>query len=1036
MKNIYRLSMFCMVWALGAFAPLGAQTVVAWTDGASVSYSASSLVSLAACDSIVVSDSWKEADLQKLRAVVPTDEMAQLQKVNMSAASFSGDITLGMYSIFSHCLKLEEIVLPNTAQNSKVSLRCAFAYNPKLRRVANLENLQNITSLDTIFRNCPQLQSVAFSAGAPNTNEVKCTRAFEGCTALTAVDLSHFAGLSEGNNMFENCTNLERVRFAATENTQKNSFVERFKGCAKLQTIDNLDKFTNISAISGAFYGCVSLPAVTFCTTPQTMSGSGKEAFRGCEKLQSVANLTIFTNLSNCEAMFRECKLLESVNLPKNSAAKSAKQMFYKCDRLRTADLSMLTALTNFESAFNGCESLETVTLSAAEQAAATKFNSTFSGCKALRKVLNFSKYTQIDDLNNTFKQCAALDSVRFGCNPSAATNATTTFDDCKATCLKFMPCGTKKAASWQDKGTAKTASYNDSTFIYDIRTSDFALKKACDQFDWHGTTYTVSGDYAYTIIDGASNGCDSIDRLRLTICQSYNFSETKSVCDSLFWQGKWRTASGDYTEKYTTVHGCDSVYTLHLTVRKSTAATDVQTACDTFRWIDGATYTASNSTATHLLTNAAGCDSLVTLNLTLNRTQFADTTAVECASFVWHGKTYTQSGLYNDTISGGAACGCDSIIALKLTILPLAFGDTAAVAEGASFAWHGRVYTVAGEYRDTLVAQAANGCDSIVTLSLSFCESYRLEQDSVTCDSLLWQGKWRTASGDYTEKYTTAQGCDSLFVLHLTLIQTPQVVVPTLPTYCDRSASLSVAYELLAGQPDRYDLSFDESAQLAGFENVINAFLPPDVIAVTVPPDASEGDYAATLRIYNARATDGCASVSLPLAITVGFDAARYLVQKWNDVIVVNNSGDSDHPMRFVAYQWYKNGQKIADATRQHLYEAGGLDWNAVYTVDLTTEDGRTVRSCDFVPQQPQSVAPASLVVCPNPVAAFAPLALHLPDAVLSVSICNVQGVCVYRANVATDVVSPPNGFASGVYVVRAVTVDGQTFLAKIVVD
>ncbi len=833
MKNIYRLSMFCMVWALGAFAPLGAQTVVAWTDGASVSYSASSLVSLATCDSIVVSDSWKEADLQKLRAVVPTDETAQLQKVNMSAASFSGDITLGMYSIFSHCLKLEEIVLPNTAQNSKVSLRCAFAYNPKLRRVANLENLQNITSLDTIFRNCPQLQSVAFSAGAPNTNEVKCTRAFEGCTALTEVDLSHFAGLSEGNNMFENCTNLERVRFADTENAQKNSFVERFKGCAKLQTIDNLDKFTNISAISGAFYGCVSLPAVTFCTTPQTMSGSGKEAFRGCEKLQSVANLTIFTNLSNCEAMFRECKLLESVNLPKNSAAKNAKQMFYKCDRLRTADLSMLTALTNFESAFNGCESLETVTLSAAEQAAATKFNSTFSGCKALRKVLNFSKYTQIDDLNNTFKQCAALDSVRFGCNPSAATNATTTFDDCKATCLKFMPCGTKKAASWQDKGTAKTASYNDSTFIYDIRTSDFALKKACDQFDWHGTTYTVSGDYAYTIIDGASNGCDSIDRLRLTICQSYNFPETKSVCDSLLWQGKWRTASGNYTEKYTTIHGCDS-----------------------------------------------------------------------------------------------------------------------------------------------------------------------------------------------------------LFVLHLTLIPTPQVVVPKLPTYCDRSAALSVAYELLAGQPDRYDLSFDESAQLAGFENVINAFLPPDVIAVTVPPDASEGDYAATLRIYNARATDGCASVSLPLAITVGFDAARYLVQKWNDVIVVNNSGDSDHPMRFVAYQWYKDGQKIADATRQHLYEAGGLDWNAVYTVDLTTEDGRTVRSCDFVPQQPQSVAPSALVVCPNPVAAFAPLTLHLPDAVLSVSICNVQGVCVYRTTVATDVVSLPKGFASGVYVVCAVTADGQAFLAKMIVD
>ncbi len=1036
MKNIYRLSMFCIVWALGAFAPLGAQTVVAWTGDASVSYNASSLVSLAACDSIVVSGSWKESDLLKLRAVIPTDESAKLQKVNMSTAAFSGEIPLGMYSIFSHCPLLEEVLLPNSVQTSKVSLRTAFAYNPKLLRVVNLENLQNITSIDTIFRNCQQLQSVAFSAISTNTNEVKCTRAFEGCTTLTAVDLSHFAALSGGNNMFENCTNLEQIRFAATENTKENSFVDRFKGCAKLQVIENLDKFTKISAISGAFYGCALLPAVTFCATPQTMSGSGTEAFRGCEKLQSVANLTIFTNLSNCEAMFRDCKSLESVELPQNTTAKNAKQMFYMCNRLRTADLSRLTALNNFESAFNGCASLEMVTLSAVEQASATKFNSTFSGCSALREVLNFDKYTQINDFNNTFKQCAALDSVRFGCDPSAAASATATFDDCRATCLKYMLCGTKKAASWQDKGTPKTASYNDSTFIYDIRTSDWATKIVCDEYEWNGTIYTVSGDYTHAIINGALNGCDSIDRLRLTICQSYNFPETKSVCDSILWQGKWRTASGDYTEKYTTKQGCDSVYTLHLTVQKSTTGTDVHTACDTFRWIDGMTYTASNSSATHLLTNTAGCDSLVTLDLTLNHTQFADTTAVECASFVWHGQTYTQSGIYKDTISGGAACGCDSIITLKLTLLPVALGDTAAVAEGASFAWHGRVYTVAGEYRDTLVAQAANGCDSIVTLTLSFCEPYRLEQDSITCDSLFWQGKWRTASGDYTEKYTTAQGCDSLFVLHLTLIPTPQVIVPNLDTYCDRSAALSVVYELLAGQPDRYDLLFDESAQQAGFENVTNALLLPDAIAVAVPPDAPVGDYAATLRLYDARATDGCASVSLPLAITIGFDAARYLVQKWNDVIVVNNSGDSDHPMRFVAYQWYKNGQKIADATLQHLYEAGGLDWDAVYTVDLTTEDGRTFRSCGFVPQQPQSVAPSALVVYPNPVAAFAPFELYFPDAILSVSICGAQGICVYRANVATDVVSLPEGFASGVYVVRAVAADGQVFIAKMIVD
>jgi len=49
-----------------------------------------------------------------------------------------------------------------------------------------------------------------------------------------------------------------------------------------------------------------------------------------------------------------------------------------------------------------------------------------------------------------------------------------------------------------------------------------------------------------------------------------------------------------------------------------SNRGVDVQTACDSYTWIDGVTYTSSNNSATHTLTNAAGCDSIVTLNLSI----------------------------------------------------------------------------------------------------------------------------------------------------------------------------------------------------------------------------------------------------------------------------------------------------------------------------------------------------------------------------------------------------------------------------------
>ncbi|MFY7879025.1 MAG: T9SS type A sorting domain-containing protein [Lacibacter sp.] len=46
---------------------------------------------------------------------------------------------------------------------------------------------------------------------------------------------------------------------------------------------------------------------------------------------------------------------------------------------------------------------------------------------------------------------------------------------------------------------------------------------------------------------------------------------------------------------------------------------TDVQSACNEFTWIDGNTYTSNNNNATVQLTSVAGCDSTVTLNLTIN---------------------------------------------------------------------------------------------------------------------------------------------------------------------------------------------------------------------------------------------------------------------------------------------------------------------------------------------------------------------------------------------------------------------------------
>ncbi|MFT6138242.1 MAG: hypothetical protein ACJA0U_001884 [Salibacteraceae bacterium] len=75
-----------------------------------------------------------------------------------------------------------------------------------------------------------------------------------------------------------------------------------------------------------------------------------------------------------------------------------------------------------------------------------------------------------------------------------------------------------------------------------------------------------------------------------------------------------------------------------------TSATIDTQTACGTYTWIDGNVYTASNNTATHTLSNTAGCDSTITLDLTVNAIPDATTTVLletitatqAGASYIW----------------------------------------------------------------------------------------------------------------------------------------------------------------------------------------------------------------------------------------------------------------------------------------------------------------------------------------------------------------------------------------------------------------
>ena len=158
---------------------------------------------------------------------------------------------------------------------------------------------------------------------------------------------------------------------------------------------------------------------------------------------------------------------------------------------------------------------------------------------------------------------------------------------------------------------------------------------------------------------------------------------------------------------------------TLNLTINNSTTGTDVISACDSYTWIDGNTYTSSNNTATHTLTSVAGCDSVVTLNLTINSLATGTATITACDSYTWiDGNTYTENN-NTATLTLARPVGCDSIVTLNLTILESSTGvDVQAACD--SYTWiDGNTYTSSNNTATHTLVNAV-GCDSIVTLNLT----------------------------------------------------------------------------------------------------------------------------------------------------------------------------------------------------------------------------------------------------------------------------------------------------------------------------
>ncbi|HLW08657.1 MAG TPA: T9SS type A sorting domain-containing protein, partial [Marinilabiliaceae bacterium] len=191
--------------------------------------------------------------------------------------------------------------------------------------------------------------------------------------------------------------------------------------------------------------------------------------------------------------------------------------------------------------------------------------------------------------------------------------------------------------------------------------------------------------------------------------------------------------------------------------------------ACESYTWpLSGQIYSSSGS-YNYIIPNAAGCDSVITLQLSVHNPYFFESDLSVCDSLFWPatGETYFSSeqlSYYSTSVNG-----CDSTLILNLTVNESAHTSTD-ISACDSYSWpvNGENYTSDGVYTD--VFTNSQGCDSSFTLNLSVNQSFLNTIEEKTCEPYYWpvSDEVYSETGLYTFNFISSTSCDSTFILNL----------------------------------------------------------------------------------------------------------------------------------------------------------------------------------------------------------------------------------------------------------------------------
>mgnify|MGYP004503779105 CR=1 FL=1 len=337
-----------------------------------------------------------------------------------------------------------------------------------------------------------------------------------------------------------------------------------------------------------------------------------------------------------------------------------------------------------------------------------------------------------------------------------------------------------------------RTIGGHDSIYMLDLTVNKSYLIplyiETCEgqSFDFRGKTITQPGVYYDSLY--THQGCDSVFKLIYNVVPTYHFYDTAYFClnSTYNFRGKLLTNPGIYYDTLKTISGCDSIFELRLFSYNSFLEIDSAIVCENEPYLWRGRQLSTHGIYADTFQTANGCDSVFMLKLKTIPTYFNNRYISLCPNetFSIRGQQLSAPAIYYDTIV--SSIGCDSIIRYIISNNPDYIQEqTITICPSDTYNFRGRMVSKQGTYVDTLHTNV--GCDSIFRLILKHHPLYEFKMtDTVYCTNLpyIWRGKEYDASGVYYDSLVATTGCDSVYILKLTVYNS--YTFTTIDSICD----------------------------------------------------------------------------------------------------------------------------------------------------------------------------------------------------------------------------------------------------------